>query len=120
MRCCPSGPPRPPTFNLLCNIWWGYFGIVPPAIPFNLVSLCQLQLGERVTSTPTIMTRFLLLPKLTDIHYLRGGFAPDLVEFPAGSGRFYTVLDVDDVGKGFTNEYRQATMNRNVLPFPLP
>ena len=36
--------------------------------------------------------------------------SPDVVEVPSGSGRWYQVNLVDDVVKGFTNEYRIATI----------
>lgn len=36
------------------------------------------------------------------------GFWTDIVEVPSGSGRFYHVIGVVDVAKGFTNEYRSV------------
>lgn len=68
------------------------------------------------------ISRLLLLPKGTDV---RGhwAFAPDFVEVPAGSGRKYTVEDVDDIAKGFSNEYRIASIGWAVgwpVPTPLP
>jgi hypothetical protein len=49
---------------------------------------------------------FLCLPKLTDVRP-RGSISfHDNVEVPAGSGRLYQAVAVDDVGKGFFNEYR--------------
>jgi len=37
---------------------------------------------------------------------------PDLVEVPVGTGRWYYVFVVDDVGKGFSNEYRYAVLGK--------
>ena len=67
------------------------------------------------------MYRFLLVPALTDI---RGSFSTagaDQLEVPIGSGRFYLVQDVDDIGKGFPNEHRLAWLILSGLqPVPLP
>lgn len=61
------------------------------------------------------------LPALTDVASARGLPFPfnDLIECPQGSGRFYEVLFVDDVGKGFANEHRIALVSK-VLPWPIP
>jgi hypothetical protein len=52
----------------------------------------------------------LLLPKGTDIRGPQDSVAADNVEVPAFSGRWYRVVAVDDVGKGFSNEYRNAAI----------
>jgi hypothetical protein len=70
----------------------------------------------------------LLLPMRTDIRASWNGASEDLVEVPAGSLRFYGVYWVDDVGRGFLNEYRLAlldyfaTGNATLAggPFPAP
>lgn len=52
----------------------------------------------------------LLLPALTDV---RSGIqvgGADVIEVPAGSSRWYGVAAVDDVGKGFPNEHRAASL----------
>jgi len=36
----------------------------------------------------------------------------DMVEAPAGSGRWYVVYEVDDIAKGFANEYRWAALQK--------
>jgi hypothetical protein len=54
---------------------------------------------------------------------LRGNLSTtqrDLVEVPAGSGRYYEVWVVDDVAKGFFNEYRQGLILAIAQPTPLP
>jgi hypothetical protein len=69
-----------------------------------------------------------LFPKLTDIRAIWNGVGTDIIELPAGSKRFYSVIHVDDVGKGFSNEYRLALAfydeNGNGTlaggPFPAP
>jgi hypothetical protein len=63
------------------------------------------------------------LPKLTDVRGTNGfGGGADIVEVPSLSGRFYQVRAVEDIGKGFDNEYRQALIEQEALavPFPIP
>jgi hypothetical protein len=116
-----------PTFNLTVNVFRA--GNPPPGIP-DLVSPCNLAFGRRVSSyqgviaVPNEPVMSLLLPPGTDV---RGpaAAAPDVaVEVPAGSGRYYTVLGLDDSGKGFPNEHRVAiiawTSAFGNWPTPLP
>lgn len=104
-----------PTFNITANIWRNanYVIGVGPAGPPQVVTPANLSPGKRVvtnagTSTPLME---LLLPPRTDV---RDGVAPaaaqDWVEAPAGTGRYYSVYYVDDVGRGFANEYRIVFM----------
>jgi hypothetical protein len=65
--------------------------------------------------TPQVSTgpMYLLLPALTDVRDMNQNIAAnDLVEVPSGSGRWYGVLLVDDVGKGFANEHRYAHIDK--------
>lgn len=73
----------------------------------------------------------LLCPKLQDVRPATDVAVADLLEIPAGSKRLYVVLHVDDVAKGFANEYRivfccrvaQAvvfTTSTVAVPSPLP
>lgn len=125
-----------PTFNLSCNI---YSWVAPPG-PLVVVRLspeCNLQMSRRVNTgyftadsfyDGVRMQMYLLLPPLTDIRPSKcvGYDSPvaDLVECPAGSGRIYQVVDVDDVGKGFSNEFRVAsvygTAQYGAWPTPIP
>lgn len=53
----------------------------------------------------------LLLPPGTDVRDMHCNIPfNDLVEVPAGSGRWYGVTLVDDSGKGFPNEHRWALL----------
>lgn len=52
----------------------------------------------------------LLLPPLTDIRDASCNGFSDVVEVPSASGRWYVVMYVDDVAKGFANEYRTANL----------
>jgi hypothetical protein len=60
------------------------------------------------------MAPILLLPMLTDIRSDEKGPGSDWAEVPAGSGRFYQVVYVEDIGKGFSNEHRGAML----IPYP--
>lgn len=119
---------RVPSMPLMCNIW--HKPHLPPADPPDVVVRCNLSWGRRVNvgegaeAAQGSLTMSLLLPPLTDVrswvHYLGGAW--DYVEVPAGSQRFYTVADVDDIGKGFLNEHRCAVLIQSVTigPWPAP
>lgn len=111
---------RLPRFNLGAGIW-RYNTLL--TFPADVLTQCNHALGRRsypslvlVGSSLTYLSSRLmgqpveiLLPPLTDVRYF-GNSAPgsDVVEVPSGSGRFYVVAGVEDVGKGFPNEYRLA------------
>jgi hypothetical protein len=114
-----------PVFNVSVNIWHSatYIGNFPTVIPPpDLVVTCNLALGKRMNN-PVGMNMWLLLPAATDI---RDGVKAvtthpfgDIVEAPAGSGRYYFVVNVDDAGKGFANEHRVAEITFNLTFMPL-
>lgn len=116
-----------PTFNLHYNLWRS--GNAPPAAP-DATGDCNLAFGRRVSSyqgvisTPNEPIMSLLLPPGEDV---RGPMClhPDTcIEVPAGTGRFYTILGLDDSGKGFPNEHRVALLSWTDLfgdwPSPIP
>jgi len=106
-----------PVFNITCGI---YTVALPSTLTLRLLSLCNLALGRRInwpwyegTNVPGQSDGYtcaLLLPALTDVRSKICGTTPDIVECPDGSGRWYQVMAVEDVGKGFANEYRIATL----------
>jgi len=114
-----------PTFNLTVNIWHRatYVGNFPGTIPPpDVVVAGNLALGKRMNN-PVGMNMWLLLPAATDI---RDGnknttlsATGDIVEAPGGSGRYYYVVNVDDAGKGFSNEHRVAEITFNLTFMPL-
>ena len=121
-----------PDFNLSANIWWDtltnplWWTLAP-----DVISPCALVFGgwhTPVSGPPTIypgtqqvMWRCLYLPKGTDIrNRQQGGQRNSECEVPAGSGRWYYVWDVDDVGKGHANEFRLAYMFPVLRPAPWP
>jgi hypothetical protein len=108
-----------PNFNLAVDIYQGpWVGRV-----FRLSTVGNLSTGRASRSSslddigfPGILgtDRNLLLPAGTDIRDLACGlsYPYDIVEVPAGSGRWYAVGIVDDVAKGFANEYRMAFLSK--------
>jgi hypothetical protein len=105
-----------PTFNLVCDVYSGpWSGKV-----LRIHHLpCNLAFGRRVQQSflddwfqvPTSglsLQMGLLVPALTDLRDPFQSFAPDVIECPAGSQRWYGLLAYDDVAKGFSNEYRFA------------
>jgi hypothetical protein len=111
-----------PNFNIRCNISSPPVPNTPgiPVGPYRNPNVaCNLAWGRRTNSsslTPAAgpvfvaSTTDLLMPKLTDIRGPQDTVSYDMVEVPAGSGRWYVVTTVDDVGKGFVNEYRIAVL----------
>jgi hypothetical protein len=107
-----------PAFNLAVNLW--RVGDPPIPAPSTRTFMANLARGNRHVITGylgdfgqnPILEMMLLCPKLTDIRPYVSGFFNDLVEVPAGSGRYYVVFSVDDCAKGFANEYRCALLIR--------
>ncbi len=102
-----------PDFNLSCDIYTG------PWLTkvFRLTSDCNLAIGRRGMFIPfdwansgPLYTPLpqLLVPALTDVRDSSCTGESDVIECPAGSGRWYRVVGVDDLGKGFPNEHRFA------------
>lgn len=108
-----------PTFNLLCNIYTGPWVTKVLRIANQP---CNLALGRRISALPVEigpdtsagLTPTLLLPALVDIRDLGCASGYDLVEVPQGTGRWYFVMVVDDIGKGFANEHRYAQLQKAV------
>jgi len=129
-----------PNFNLPVNLWRAPAVVIdPPTLTF----FANLSRGERVFTTPVfadgtnelLAQMILLCPALTDIRPSDTAVYRDLVEVPAGSGRYYAVVAVDDTAKGFLNEYRFAVLFQFVnsisvstgnpwaapgVPYPMP
>jgi hypothetical protein len=70
-------------------------------------------MGRRVRGTGFSggfgLEMFLLLPQGADVRvFFNTGGGGDTIEVPSSSGRFYEVVAVDDVSKGFPTEFRIA------------
>lgn len=112
---------RLPRFNLSIGLWYAT-GTYPigPDLAFN----ANLSPGRRHTQaapavtganvgnplTPFVEFSELLCPALTDIRGVQTNGPDSWVEVPIGSGRCYLVTWVEDVAKGFANEYRLALL----------
>jgi hypothetical protein len=104
-----------PAFNLLCNVYQGpWLGKV-----LRIADLpCNLAIGRRVQQLGTDQLGFpqgfaspsLLVPKGSDVRDTSQQTQPDILEVPSGSGRWYATNIVDDMAKGFSNEYRLVSM----------
>lgn len=114
----------PPVYNLNAKIW--RFGL-PTGGPPSVITTCNLALGKRVghlitktgATAPSWGGMWLLCPPGTDIQDAKNGIGNDRVEVPAGTGRFYDAVWVDDAGSGFANEHRFAEL-LGVAPWPTP
>lgn len=114
-----------PTFNLPAAIS-PYSD--PPVAAVRVRSLCNVAFGRRVPMLWPVqeggfvdVTAQLLFPAGTDVRdwYSVGG--ADIVEVPEGSGRWYEVEIVYDLGGGFANEHRLAVCSKvGLWPAPLP
>ena len=115
-----------PNFNILCNLSQPDVAntVQIPSPPFRLQNqACQLTYGRRVNVSSTggtaevgvlAMTMNLLLPAGTDVRGPQDVRSFDMCEVPAGSGRWYSVVFVDDIGRGFPNEHRTAGLHAMV------
>jgi hypothetical protein len=111
-----------PNFNIVCNIYDPDTPGVPeiPSNPPRIVAQeCALVYGRRVNVASTggttlpgvpLMAMSLLVPKGTDIRGPQDTTSFDMVECPAGTGRWYWVCAVDDIGRGWANEHRSASI----------
>jgi len=108
-----------PQFPLDCDIYTGpWIGKV-----FRATVSANLVFGRRSYLFPStlevaensiyVAEMFVLFPAGTDVRTGAQGIpAHDYLELPADSGRWYMVQFVDDVGKGFDNEHRQAAVSQ--------
>jgi hypothetical protein len=104
-----------PNFNILCDIYrgpWLTRTIAGANTPCNLAFSRRGQIPSSfpATSDEWSPVMSLLLPPLTDVRSLACSGVEDVIECPSGSGRWYQVGGVDDIGKGFPNEHRCALL----------
>lgn len=111
------------TAPIVVNIW--RYASPPPAAPVSTTA-ANLMMGLRRSNITLIESvaafssfLYLCVAKGYDIRGWWDGSGGDYVEAPAGTNRYYQVMAVDDVGKGFSNEYRIAFMQQVTQPFAL-
>lgn len=104
-----------PNFNLLCNVHTVSGGVNT----FRLAVMGNLAMGRRTALDRLAgeqtggffgLVPTLLLPSGTDVRDASCGGEMDILEVPAGSGRWYLASAVDDIGKGFANEHRAVSL----------
>lgn len=121
---------RLPTFNLTAKIWTGPQGVLPPAGAPRLTAACALwiyktgMLLSPLQTAGTIVVVCIKWPAGTDVRPLygfNGGLvmSGDVVELPALSGRFYEIISVDDVARGYANQYRISFAKQRQSPIPI-
>jgi len=132
---------RVPNFNLNANVWRATHHVSAPP---DVVCMCNLTPGKRVMQSNVFdlgVPMEVLLTAHQDVRpeqeFNPASTDGDCMEIPAGSGRYYWIVGVDDVAKGFSNEYRLAMAlllttyvrssvfsnnpwNCPALPLPLP
>lgn len=89
--------------------------------PGRIVSASQSDVDLVGGPDPVQQCMWLRLPKGTDVQSESNGIGGDTCECPYTSGRFYYVINVDDIGGGFTNEHRFAVIAAQLnwpIPFP--
>jgi len=107
----------PPTFNLQCDIYTGPWIAKVLRIPFLP---CNLAWGRRSPynfapgrdDVELGGCSTLLVPLGSDVRDASTATGYDVIEVPRLSGRWYYASVVDDVGKGFDNEYRIVVMGK--------
>lgn len=108
-----------PVFNLNANIWRNAHDPTMVA-PDGVASVC-LAFGRHVSAPYSGGTASLgvvsvspqaLFPLGTDVRDGGDGNGQDIVEIPAGTGRYYFVVFADSIGRGFSNEHILAVLNK--------
>lgn len=110
-----------PQMPLTVFIWRGPPAYPPVGLPV-VVTVCNLTPGRRVMLPSQVPASVMeaLLPALTDVRAADPLTGNDVVEIPATSGRYYKVVGVDDIGKGFPNEHRIAWIEAHPIAWPYP
>ena len=105
-----------PVFNLNVDIYTGPWltRVLRVSVLGNLAYGRRVEqygyFGSTARALAPSRQSLLLLPPLTDVRSFIQVNDPDMVEVPSGSGRWYQVGDVEDIGKGFVNEHRAAAI----------
>ena len=119
-----------PTFNNQANVWHNQLLGPNPIGPPVAMIVCQLRWCGKGPSESLITSGgwqqgwSVLCPKGTDLRDIFNDplkTTYDTIECPPGTGRYYSVSIVDDVARGFANEYRIAyLLKTGVWPIPIP
>lgn len=104
-----------PDFNLTCEVYRGPWASRVLAVHALECNLAFSRRGQIPTGFAADLNEWspimsLLVPAGSDIRSLVCAAVEDVIECPSGSGRWYQVGGVDDIGKGFPNEHRCALL----------
>jgi len=113
---------RTPVFNIQVGVWRAASGGagVPASTPMAQLRAAGRQSTGQDPNHDWVFLWSVALPMGTDVRDWASG-SEDWVEAPLGSGRKYRVQMVDDVAKGFANEYRIAFLQKVAgWPAPIP
>jgi len=104
-----------PEFNLVCDVYRGPWATRVLALEELECNLAYSRRQQTLSPFPaganeTSVVMSLLVPAGSDLRDLSCAAVQDVVECPSGSGRWYQVSMVDDIGKGFDNEHRCASL----------
>lgn len=116
----------PPVYNTPINIWHDGTATTDPPDVEATVNFAWDRRGHTDSIDPgapenTIPFMTVLAPSDTDIRgYVNTGGSPDVIEVPAGSGRYYLVHYVDFIGMGFPNEHLGCDVYMNIGSAPPP
>lgn len=103
-------PFRLPAFNVPVNLWnTSSGGPLGPPSHTTMGNLSPGRLTEYQIVTFNGYQMYLRLPAGTDARSEAQGGSP-IAEVPAGTLRFYRIVWVDDIGRGFANEHRLAIL----------
>ena len=102
-----------PTMNRICNVSRGD-GASQTRTHVQLQSLA----GRVLVGNEGSIGMYLRVPAHADLQWAISAQGSEIVEVPAGSGRFYIVAFVKDIAKGFPNEHGFAVLQ--VRPTPMP
>jgi hypothetical protein len=119
---------RPPVYNQLCNLWHQSDYSPPTATPSQSNVPCAGRLATIREMTQLVYALgyatdvVIGVPSATIVYDVRSinphvgaGFPPvdlSLVEYPAGTGNFFFVMDVLTVGRGYVNEHKNLYCSR--------
>jgi len=115
-----------PAMPLVVNVWRNGN---PTTNPPDVITIGNLSPGKRVflgynpirVGAQSQLLMELLIPPRIDVRGPNNAGGADVVECPAGTARFYEVVFVDDIGKGFPNEHRLVIMGQSAgWPNPIP
>jgi hypothetical protein len=108
-------PPMPVEFSIWRFSNWA--GVVPPVNPADITDNCNLTPGRREWTQSGGGVSYIIVSQALDIRFSEDlaftvlpAADPDLVEVPTGSGRYYVVYDVEQLGMGFPNWHQEAAI----------